>query len=948
MIRMTSSFVPPFCSLRNPFDKAFLGLVLLIAGLSAGSSAAPAPESDAWANFLNGRIDLDAALAGEQRPPERLAGDLGARWESGTGNPVASGQILGVLTIQGGRPDEAIAILRDALALVADSDPVAAAFCRLHLGRALVHTRQVDEARQVLTRALASAQELEIPLWAGDAAIALSVLDRWAMDLESSLAYRRTALAAYRQIGYLKGEARAQHYIGTIHVFRGELTLAMRVLQDALDTARRAEFPAEIAGTLTDLAGVDFLLGDFDRALVRYAEAATLTSNPWRRGQLSNNQGTMLADQGRHREALPVLETALDLMRQAGDQRLEAEILLSLGRSQYELKDFSAGVANLDSAITLAHQWQIPMTEAYALQYKGCAMLDQDRLEEAVRYLDQAEALASATGFFDIREACHWAQALVARRRGDLQGALGQLTAGLSVVNDARRLSAGSSAIQAGYFSQTRKTFDELIDLLYELHTAEPGAGYDRQALAVVQQAKGRSFLDQLREAEVELRCQADPVYQQRERNLMEQIASLEGDREEAANLARLENELNLLEADLRRADPRYAELKYPRACTLAEAQQEVLRPDELLLEYHLGRPASYLFSISRKHFGFHRLPAAEAIEKQVAGLMPLLRDYNLLGDDASYFVAQAGPLSASLLAAVADELVGVRHVIVATDGALNTVPFAALLSQPATGADFSALPYLVRDVELSYAPSLSGLQRLRAASAGRNEDDRRSLLIVGRPRPETMSDAGVFARAAGVGELGEVPFALEEIAGITASFAPSSVTVLESEAATVEGLVEAGRTPHRFVHLTTHGLFNAKRPLYSGLVLEPGPDSDGFLAVNEIFGLDLDCDQVVLSACSSALGRQVGGEGLMGMTRAFLYAGAGSVVAALWDVTGSGTASFMADYYAGFASSSGLSYSQALARTQRRMISGEILRIDGGPASHPAFWAPFVLTGGR
>ena len=87
-------------------------------------------------------------------------------------------------------------------------------------------------------------------------------------------------------------------------------------------------------------------------------------------------------------------------------------------------------MANLDSAITLARQWQIPMTEAYALQYKGCAMLDQGRLDEAVRYLDEAEALARTTGFFDIREACHWAQALVARRRGDLQGALDQLNRG--------------------------------------------------------------------------------------------------------------------------------------------------------------------------------------------------------------------------------------------------------------------------------------------------------------------------------------------------------------------------------------------------------------------------------------------------------------------------------------------------------------------------------------
>ena len=958
MIRIYSVLSFSSCWQGNPSAKAFLVFASMLTILLALLLAAAPAAADPWADFLAGRVDLDHALAAGEVAPDELVFQLTVQMEADSSVPLAAGQKLGVLLIAMGRPQEAIPILQEALTRAEGSDPQVdpkiTAFCLLHLGRALVHTRQVEEAGRRLNEALDAATTLGVPLWAGDAAIALSVLDRWAMDLDSSLAHRQAALASYQQAGYLKGQARARHYIGTIHVFRGELTRAMSVLQDALETARQAEFPVEIAGTLTDLAGVNFLLGDFDRALAQYEEAAAMTNHPWRRGQLSNNQGTLLADQGRHQEALPYLEKALELMRQVGDQRLEAEILLTLGRSQYELKDFSSGVANLDSAITLARQWQIPMTEAYALQYKGCAMLDQDRLDEAVRYLDEAEALARATGFFDIREVCHWAQALVARRRGYLQAALDQLTEALAVVNDVRRLSSGSSAIQAGYFSQTRKTFDELIDLLFELHTADPGdleKRYDEQALAVVQQAKARSFLDQLREAEVQLRCQADPVYKERERDLLDRIASLEGDEQQTANLARLENELSLLEADLRQADPRYAELKYPRSCTLAEAQELVLRPGELLLEFHLGQQASYLWSLSKDHFGFHRLPAARDIEQQVQGLLPMLRDYNLLGDDAAYFIAQAMPLSEMLLGPVADQLATARRVIVAADGILNTVPFAVLLTGPATGRDFAALPYLVLDVELISAPSLSGLQRLRAAVERGSADGPATeldLLIVAQPRQERVKEVGVFARAAGVVDLPEVPFAAEEIAGITASFDPAQVTLLQGAEATEVGLLAAGRAPHRFLHFTTHGLFNEKRPLYSGLVLEPGPDSDGFLAVNEIFGLQLACGQVVLSACSSGLGRQISGEGLVGMTRAFLYAGAGSVLSALWDVTGSGTASFMADYYARLADSPQTAGSAALAATQRRMICGELLRADGRSAAHPVFWAPFVLTGGR
>ncbi|MBU8870874.1 MAG: CHAT domain-containing protein [Gemmatimonadales bacterium] len=949
------------------FDKAFLAkATLLIFVLSACPAAA-----DSWQGFLEGRIDLDEAMAGEVVGPAELLAEW-ALEASGEGPKVLDARRKqGVLLIMMGRPKEAIPLLQAALdqalgpANAQDQGqgpdrieqaphPLAAAFCLLHIGRALVHTRQVDEAGPVLKEALAVARKLKVPLWAGDAAIALSVLDRWAMNLDSSLAHRQAALISYQQAGYLKGQARARHYIGAIHVFQGELTRAMKILQEALATARKAEFTFEIASTLQDLAGVNFLLGDFDQALAQYEEAATLTNHPWRLGQLSNNQGTLLADQGRHEEALPYLEKALELMHETGDQGLEAEILLNLGRSQYELKDFKAGVANLDSALNLARQWQIPMTEAYALLYKGCAMLDQGKFDEAAQYLDEAGVLAQATGFFDIREVCHWAKALVARRRGDPQAALAQLIEGLAVINDVRRLSSGSSAIQAGYFSQTRKIFDELIDLLFELHTADPAGGYDRQALAVVQQAKARSFLDQMREADVDLRCQANPKFQKSEQNLLDRIATLEGDEQQSANQAQLEDELSLLEADLRLADPRYAELKYPRSCTLAEAQEEVLQPGELMLEFHLGIQASFLWSVSKDSFGFYRLPPAEEIERQVRGLLPMLTDYNLLGEATAYFIAQVEPLSRMLLNPVALELGRSGRVIVAGDGILNTLPFAVLLTRAGAEGGFSALPFLVNDVELSCAPSLSGLQRLRAASTetaegtgGATSSARRDLVILAQPRPESLREAGVFARAAGVEDLPEVPFATEEIEGIIAAFAPDRVFLLQGAEATEEGLQAVGNQRRRFIHFTTHGLFNQKRPLYSGLVLEPGFESDGFLTVNEIFGLNLDCDQVVLSACSSGLGKQISGEGLVGMTRAFLYAGAGSVMAALWDVVGSGTASFMADYYSQLADSPGSAQTAALARTQRRMISGDLVRADGRSAAHPIFWAPFVITGG-
>jgi CHAT domain-containing protein len=143
---------------------------------------------------------------------------------------------------------------------------------------------------------------------------------------------------------------------------------------------------------------------------------------------------------------------------------------------------------------------------------------------------------------------------------------------------------------------------------------------------------------------------------------------------------------------------------------------------------------------------------------------------------------------------------------------------------------------------------------------------------------------------------------------------------------------------------VASHGLFNEARPRYSGLVLSPDPASgdDGFLSISEVLALDLDCDQVVLSACASALGPHVSGEGRVGLTRSFIFAGARSVVSALWDVSGQETARFLALYYARLGAG-GADRDEALAAAKRAMWAEGAEGVD--PA-HPAFWAAFVLSG--
>jgi len=206
----------------------------------------------------------------------------------------------------------------------------------------------------------------------------------------------------------------------------------------------------------------------------------------------------------------------------------------------------------------------------------------------------------------------------------------------------------------------------------------------------------------------------------------------------------------------------------------------------------------------------------------------------------------------------------------------------------------------------------------------------------------------GLFTRAVLGNDVSPLAYAAEEINGLKALFDDRSCHVLSGREAVISNLKQiAVNRDFHLLHLATHGIFNERRPRYSGLIMTPQSEvgDDGFLSIAEVFALDLPCDQVVLSACSSALGEEVNGEGMLGLTRAFMYSGAKSVVAALWEVSGKATSSFMLDFYQEISESNHSDRAGALAEAKRRMIR-KGTGPDGVTNSHPFCWSAFTLTG--
>ena len=531
---------------------------------------------------------------------------------------------------------------------------------------------------------------------------------------------------------------------------------------------------------------------------------------------------------------------------------------------------------------------------------------------------------------------------------------------------------------------------------------------------------RARSLLDLLSEsgAEITEGVPAELLQQKRENQKRQQeIAALltgvnlGGDQprksleELQAELDQLQNDFDSIENQIRSASPRYAALTASKPLTLEDIRQQVLDDDTALLEYTLGDERSYLFAVTRAGATLSRLPGRPEIERQViafrqrlipAALRRSLTDLvstaadpqrgltlsgNAAADPAavSAYVSVAGALYKTVVEPAAPLFKSSRLLVVA-DGALNYVPFHALVtSAPPAGADFSTLPYLLKTNDTLFAPSASVVAAIRQQRQGAGATSAGGMLVVADP---VFSAADARARGAkadgqqAVGEAarglsfesaladlsegeksGATPAAgvqrgvLVRLAGTRAEaqqivkFANASGRKadvwLDLDAS--ESRVEGGDLrQYRVLHFATHGLLNTQRPQFTGLVLSlvgNPAGTDGFLRTDEVFNLRLGSPLVMLSACETGLGREARGEGVIGLTRAFMYAGAPTVGVSLWSVADKSTADLMADFYKNLLGGAGAQPSAALRTARLDMIAGKRY-------SAPFYWAPFVLVG--
>jgi len=461
------------------------------------------------------------------------------------------------------------------------------------------------------------------------------------------------------------------------------------------------------------------------------------------------------------------------------------------------------------------------------------------------------------------------------------------------------------------------------------------------------------------------------------------------------AELEKLQTEYEEIENQIRAASPRYATLTANKPMTLAEVQQGVLDDQTVLLEYALQLDDSYLFAVSKDAVSLFKLPARAAVEKYAtelrAQLIPSKLQRRIVGidvveanrglgiassapEDAAPFIAASNNLY-KVAVEPAASMIGEKRLMIVADGALNYVPFEVLLKSADAG-DFASLGYLVKTNEIIYAPSASVVGAIKQQ---RGKTNSRAMLVIADPvfnsndarakKGTAAATAPADAEARGLG----IQSAVADVAGTTPTPAASGAAMEGLPLARLNGTrVEADQiaklakasggqadvwldldaseenlgtrdiSKYRIIHVATHGLLNAERPQFTGVVLSlvGNKTRDGFVRTDEVFNLRLGSPLVMLSACETGLGKEKRGEGVMGLTRAFMYAGAPTVGVSLWSVADKSTADLMTDFYQRLLSTSAATTSSgALRGAQLAMISGK-------KYSAPFYWAPFVLVG--
>jgi CHAT domain-containing protein len=861
-----------------------------------------------------------------------------------------------------------------------------------NLGWAHSISGDVPRAQESYDQSLAIRQQLK-----RDEGLARTLLNlgylHWNLgNTEASLDFYARALEVSQSINDQLGLALSLTAMGGAYALQGEKQRAQKLHRRALGLFRTM---GNRGGEAATLNGIGYMYDDLGRkgeALKCYAAARRLYEAVENRSYAaitSGYIGRVHFARGEKVKALEYYYRKLATSRAVQDRRMESYTLRDIGNVLSTTPEKEKALEYYGQALTLSREVMDRRGEAYVLNSIGSLYEQSGDRPRALEHYGQALSLAQAVADRRGEVMALFNIARAERELGRLAEARTHIEKSLDLIESLRTKVAGPS-LRISYLETVYQHYEFYVDLLMRMHAREPSERYDALALEAQEHARARTLLESLSEARADIRQGVDPRLLAEERRVRQQLnqkaelqTRLLSARHTPEQEAAIEREVEALlalyedvEARVRYESPRYADLTQPRRLKLSDIQKE-LDEETLLVEYSLGAERSYVWAVTANSVESFELPGRREIEAAAREVYRLLavdgarknnesraEQQSRLAQAAAAYPAAAARLSRILLEPVRP-LLGRKRLAIVADGILQYIPFNAL-PEPGRGDPASYEPLVVGH-EMIMLPSLSTLAMLRKEVRGRSQA-RKAVAVIADPVFERDDPRVVSAKRkpAGAARGGTVQWAEARRAArdLGADGAPMALerlpfTLKEAEAiftvvpaaetkravgfdASLRTVVNPELGQYRIVHFATHGLLNNAYPELSGIVLslvdESGRPQDGFLSLSEIYNLDLPAELVVLSACQTGLGKEARGEGLIGLTRGFMYAGVPRVVASLWRINDRAAAELMRHFYEAMFTQN-LTPAAALRAAQIKMWRTSEWRF-------PYYWGAFVLEG--
>jgi CHAT domain-containing protein/tetratricopeptide (TPR) repeat protein len=803
-------------------------------------------------------------------------------------------------------------------------------------------------------------------------------------DLEKAVNEINQALEFYHEVNDKLGEGLALTALGLPHSLKRETDRATELHNKAIDIFRAIGDRYSEATALNALGQLYEGVHEYTLARSKYEQALQLFEEIKSVDGISATTckvGRMHNFSKHPDQALPFYERCLQLSRAAGKRRTEvmalteiAQVYASQNRPELALQQYQRVRKFYEAIGDLRGQ-------ATAWNGYGDTLLQFGQNERALEAGHHTLPLSEKSGDRGVLISTLYNLARANLALGSPEVALSFIRQSLEIIEDLRATVA-SPDFRVSYFSGVRQHYALCIEILMQLERLHPGHGFAADALVMSERGRARLLLDLINESRANLRQGAAEPLLMRERELralfgrraqyrMDLVLSRKDSAEIAAiddQLAQLKAKYQQVQAEIRQQNPHLLSLEQSAPLNLQQIQNVLRDSDTILLEYALGNERSYLWAITSDSIQWYELPPRKNIEDTARELYRLItarqgRDGQTAENYQSEVKAaeeaypeKAAYLSQMLLGPLAEQL-GSKRLVIVTEGTLQHIPLDAL-PIPQIASEGTSGTLLIERNEVVVLPSVSTLiairsPRNRTSSPSKlvaviadpvfsNSDDRVQREAGSRGIALASSDANAPEDRTRNGQLPRLTYASEEADAISAVAPWGTTLVIKGFDANRETAMSPDVGQYQILHFATHGFLDSDHPELSGIVLssvdQNGNTTNGLMPLHDIYSLDLSAELTVLSACQTALGKDIKGEGLIGLTHSFMSAGSNAVVASLWKVDDEATALLMSDFYKSMLQQD-MPPSAALRAAKLKLMKERQWRA-------PYYWAGFVLQG--